>query len=379
MPYWKLWPSGFLRIQHISVDQHTQPTGEWISLAGGLYSMPSVRCAAGRNQDGRLDVFGLGTNSDIWHRWQDDGAPGGWSDWSSFGGPSSQPVASSFPDGRQVVFARGPGLDIRGKSQSRVNGDHWTDWWSLGGIAHSEPVVARDGLGRLEVFYVGSNTQLWHRRQKVPNGGVWEDEYQLGTFPSQGIDGAPAVGRGNDGLLHVFAVAAADGSIWLARQITPGGAWSDWAEFGRLTAVGRLAPALAVGLDGDELLEVFCRAKDGTLWYRSQVAVGRDERRWSTWKSLGGKFAGPAAVGYDGEAHADVVIRGEDGFLWHLPGARRIAEEREWGKWDVLAGFRISNDPVLGLDRTRRLQAFVRGADAALWYRLQLRPGGPWQ
>jgi hypothetical protein len=42
-------------------------------------------CKAAQNADGRLEVFGVGTDNVLWHMWQT--APNnGWSGWVSLGG-----------------------------------------------------------------------------------------------------------------------------------------------------------------------------------------------------------------------------------------------------------------------------------------------------
>ncbi|HEX8204929.1 MAG TPA: hypothetical protein VF587_02595, partial [Solirubrobacteraceae bacterium] len=65
-----------------SVDIVVAPPANWSPMGGILITPPAV----GRNPDGRLEVFGLGTDSILWHIWQT--APSnGWSGWASMGGP----------------------------------------------------------------------------------------------------------------------------------------------------------------------------------------------------------------------------------------------------------------------------------------------------
>ena len=42
--------------------------------------------AVTRNSDGRLEVFGVGTNKALWHIWQQAPHAGPWSGWASLGG-----------------------------------------------------------------------------------------------------------------------------------------------------------------------------------------------------------------------------------------------------------------------------------------------------
>ena len=72
----------------------------WESQGGVLTSGPGASSWA----PGRLDVFGRGTDSALWHKWYE----GGWGDWESLGGTlTSSPAAVSWGPGRIDVFARG--------------------------------------------------------------------------------------------------------------------------------------------------------------------------------------------------------------------------------------------------------------------------------
>ena len=73
----------------------------WESLGGTLTSGPTVSSWA----PGRLDVFALGTNSAVWHKWFD---ATGWHSWESLGGNfRSDPAAVSWSNNRIDVFAIG--------------------------------------------------------------------------------------------------------------------------------------------------------------------------------------------------------------------------------------------------------------------------------
>jgi hypothetical protein len=77
----------------------------------------------------------------------------------------------------------------------------------------------RNGDGRLEVFYVGTNDAIYHNRQIVL-GGAWGGETALGGSAKQIV-----VGQNLDGRLDVFYVGSND-AIYHNWQIAPGGGWS---------------------------------------------------------------------------------------------------------------------------------------------------------
>src|SRR5207245_1910881 len=72
----------------------------------------------------RLDLFGLGMEHALWHRW-----------W---------------------------------------NGSSWGGWESLGGILTSPPTAVTWGPNRLDVFGVGTDSAVWHRWWDGMSWGGWE-------------------------------------------------------------------------------------------------------------------------------------------------------------------------------------------------------------
>lgn len=128
--------------------------GAWQSLGGSLDG-PAV----GRNLDGSLEVFAVGTNSVLYHDTQQ--ANGTWSGWSSMG-----------------VYAQG--VPTVGRN---ADGGSWSGWASYGGTTSSRmPDVTVHRDGRMEVFTAGVNDRvLYHAAQVAPSTG-W-----TGWFAFSGI------------------------------------------------------------------------------------------------------------------------------------------------------------------------------------------------
>jgi acylphosphatase len=76
----------------------------------------------GENLDGRLEAFATGTDSALWHIWQD------------------------------------------------TRGGAWSNWASLAGVLTHDRAVGRNADGRLEVFVRGTDDALWHIWQLTPGG-----------------------------------------------------------------------------------------------------------------------------------------------------------------------------------------------------------------
>lgn len=152
---------------------------------------------AGSNQDGRQEVFALGEDNALWHIWQV--APNnGWSHWQRLGSPSATTVLTGKltvgrnQDGRQELFALGTDGNIWQIWQTAPN-NGWSQWKNLGqpdaGIRPSDRItVGRNEDGRQELFVMGGDEAVWHIWQVAPNVG-WSDWESLGK-PRDLFDGS---------------------------------------------------------------------------------------------------------------------------------------------------------------------------------------------
>ena len=84
----------------------------------------SAAFAAACNTDGRLEIFGLGTEHALWHIWQ-TAAYRTVVRWSSLsGGITSNPAVAVNKDGRLEVFARGTDGALWHIWQTAPHADH---------------------------------------------------------------------------------------------------------------------------------------------------------------------------------------------------------------------------------------------------------------
>jgi hypothetical protein len=121
------------------------------------------------------------------------------------------------PDGRQEVFAIGDDGNLWHRYQLSPNSG-WSGWGSLGqppaGLkSYSRPVVGYNQDGTMEVLAPSYDFNLWHIGQTAPGDG-WGNWASLGLPPVGLLDEDPAVGQQQNGRLLVFA-AGGDGAIWL--------------------------------------------------------------------------------------------------------------------------------------------------------------------
>jgi hypothetical protein len=237
--------------------------------AGGV----SVSCPrVNRNQDGRLEVFAIGSDGNVWSMPQVSPSDGWSASWAYFGRPPGLSISNLAmghdQDGRLFFFVLGSDNAIYFRWQSVVN-DGWDpNWWSMGhptGVSLYAPAWGRNPpSGRQEVFAIGDDGNLWHRWQVAPNDG-WSDWGSLGKPPS-GLKSysRPVVGHNRDGTMEVFAPSN-DFNLWHIEQIAPGDGWGGWANLGQ-PPVGLLNEDPAVGHQMNGRLVVFAAGADGAIW-----------------------------------------------------------------------------------------------------------------
>lgn len=318
------------------------------------------------NSDGRLEVFGVGTDNALWHNWQDAPHAGPWSGWASLGGVlDSDAAVADNSDGRLEVFVRGSDNALWHNWQTKPHAGPWSSWASLGGVITSNPAVFVNSDGRMEVFARGTDDALWHIWQTAPHSGPWSSWTSLGGV----ITSDPVVIDNADGRLEVFA-RGTDDALWHIWQTAPhAGPWSGWNSLG-----GVITSDPAVGLNSDGRLEVFARGTDEALWHIWQTAPHAGP--WAGWASLGGVITSDPAVYVNSDGRLEVFARGTDEALWHI--WQTAPHAGPWSTWASLGGV-ISSDPAVIDNTDGRLEVFARGSDNALWHIWQTAPhSGPW-
>lgn len=354
------------------------------ALAGSVVAqaddVPKDRCGlvAAANEDCRLEVFVLGHDNQIYHKYQMDDDKDQWSNWGSLGGKYLRggPSIVQAADGRLVLFARGVDRAVYYKAQTEPNSAKWTKWESLGGRFASSPVAVLSAEGFLHVFAVGQDRTLLHKYQF---DNTTSSELDWSSWQSLGgaLTSLPSAALDAEGLIHVFA-RGPDRGLWHKAQeggVEPRSVrWSDWSSLGGVLASGPRVPYLndAVGL-----IQVVARASDKAYWEKhqtSEAGVSTDNEThaspgWSDWSCMGGIFtSGPASIlGADGTA--ELFGRGPDKALWHksqsYDGANLV-----WKKW-VSHGGLLSTGPEVATRADGLMQVFARALDKNIYTKVQ--------
>jgi acylphosphatase len=357
---------------------------DWVSLGApgtGVLGAPVV----GHELDARLEVFVVSTDGDLWHNVQS--APNGsWGSWrsvvSSNPGISAPPRVGYNQDGRMEVYGLQSGGVLWHVWQTAVNGG-WSDGGTLGapsGGIIGGVTVANNQDGRIEIFAVGSDHQLHHVWQTSPNNG-WNGWDSLGA-PGPGISiGDPRVIQNADGRLEVFLLAD-DQNIWHIWQTSANNGWSGWASLGG-PAVSISNGAPFVGNNADGRIEVFVTGTDGGIYHIWQTSPSNG---WGTWAQLQAPLAGIQLDGLGGVSNNEdgrfqLFFIGSDGALWTLA---QTSPSNGWGAVRFLDGvppgqaLNGEQIPASGLNANGNLAAFVAGADGDIWQIFQISPGGTW-
>ncbi len=361
-------------------------TPDWVSLGApgtGVLGAPVV----GHNLDGRLEVYVVSNDGNLWHRWQ-GGIFGSLEPWQTI--PATNPGISGSArvgynqDGRIELFGMQSGGVLWHVWQTAANGG-WSDGAVLGapgGGIIGGVTVASNQDGRLEVFGVGSDHQLYHIWQTSPNGG-WSGWGSLGfPWPHTTLQiGDPRVVRNADGRLEVFLLAA-DQNIWHAWQTAPNGGWGAWASLGTPPVeIANGAPF--VGNNADGRIEVFVTGSDGGIYHIWQTAPSNG---WSSWALLlgplpGVQFNGLGGIANNQDGRFQLFFIGSDGALWTMP---QSSPSNGWSPVRFLDGAppaqALDGDqiPGAGLNFNGDMSAFVLGQDGNVWQITQISPGGTW-
>jgi acylphosphatase len=329
---------------------------DWTSLGGNVRQL-----VAGRNQDGRVEVFGIGTDNTLRHIWQTE-SNNGWSGWSSLGGTGlTQLSLANNQDSRLEVFARGANNELWHIWQTEPN-NGWSSWSSLGGEVELL-ALGRNQDGRLEVFARDLDGNINHIWQTSPNNG-WSDWEPFG-----GRGGEIVVANNADGRLEVFTIGT-DDAIWHVWQKKPNNGWSSWDSLG-----GEDIRHISVAANADGRLEVFARGHGEELWHSWQTSPNSG---WSGLKSLGGHILSCHA-GRNQDGRLEIFALGRDAALHHI---WQTAPNNGWSSWTSLGG--EFSEFCVTSNEDGRLEVFSRGSETAretdnqVWHRWQTKPNNGW-
>ena len=247
----------------------------WILLLTPLMtpaSLPAqdvgiVSLAAASNADGRPEIFAIGADGNLYHRWR---------------------LSLATPD--------------------------WSEWTLNANGRFSQVIARRSATGRLYLFGLDAG-QLVIRAQSGPNGGWLEESFRTGTdlralAVASGRDGGFQVAAiGGDGGFQVAAIGG-DGALWTMAGLDdpPPNAegWSGWSSQG-----GQELTKIVAERDGGGRVVVVALGADHRPRTIRQLSALEPDA-WTDWTPLGE------------EEVADLALaRDEDRTLWLIESGKR--------------------------------------------------------
>jgi len=301
-----------------------------------LYTAPPPKAggssiAVARNQDGRLEVFGVNSAGALFRRSQTAAGANTWSAWTQSVAPGWYSVAAQTAGNGRVSMAglRRSAQDVWRRTQVSPNLNNWSVWRQFDGLL-SAVALARESGGPLVVFGVNGAGQVFHRHaasgadnwfswsqfDPPPGAGVprsvaadtnanglvevfvltntgqiwhrWQTALAATTFtPWVQLDGALAsiaIARNPDGALQLFGVNGS-GQVFARRAGAGTNNWFSWSQLDTPPAVGMLR-SLAAETNADGRVELFAVNTTGQIWHRWQSSAGSDG--YSAWIQLDG-------------------------------------------------------------------------------------------
>jgi hypothetical protein len=254
-------------------DINWYPSGQGnydpLGFAGGGFAGQVSAASWGPN---RIDLFAVGYDGNLWHKWLVSPSWYGWENLSSAvppGIPSliGTPTAVSYSSNSLSVF-------VRASSGSLIHVYYanapWA-WESHQGILTTDPMAISPGPNRIDVVAFGRKGD-----STVASGYSWHQTWtsSAGWLPSltgfddwgtsgSGFVGQPALTSASDTNTYALAVSA-EGNLWGKHY--DGISWSGWQQF-----TGSGGPTKVMGSPSADsvasgIYSLFVREMNGTLW-----------------------------------------------------------------------------------------------------------------
>ena len=310
----------------------------------------------------RLDVFAVGTDRRLYHKWWNGSSWGpSLTGYEDMGGVcTSRPQVVAWDSNRLDVFVTGTDSALYHKWWDGSNwGPSLTGYERMGGLCVGDPRVVSWGPNRLDVFMVGTDRQLYH---KWWDGANWGPSLTGAERMGGVCIGQPEVVSWGPNRLDVFVVGG-DGALY--HKWWNGSSWgpslTGYENLGGIC----MSPPRVVSW-GSNRLDVFVIGTDSALYHKWW-----DGSNWgpsmSDWERMGGTcVTQPEAIAW-GPNRLDVFVIGTDSMLYH-----KWWNGSNWGP--SLTGYEAMGGICTSMPRVtawgpNRLDVFVTGTDSTLFHK----------
>lgn len=309
----------------------------------------------GQNQDGRLEIFYIGTNDKIYHNWQLGTNGKEWSGEFAMGGYAKHICVGQNQDGRMEIFYVGTDNQLYHNWQDKPNSG-WVGEFKMGG-AGKQICVGQNQDGRLEIFYIGMNDQIYHNAQDMPNSG-WMGEMLLGGGAKQ-----ICLARNKDGRLELFYVDIKSNKICHSWQVNPNSGWTS----GKVLAKDDEARQICIGQNPDGRLEIFYVGTNDKVYHNWQVSA--NSSNWNGEVYMGSE-ARQICVGQNQDGRLEIIYIGTNNRLYH-----DFQSEFGWRGEEMFSKYNDEGKQIcVARNQDGRLEAFYIGTNSAVYHNYQAQP-----
>jgi len=360
--------TGMLVLALFGLCAATRPVAEGLApLAGDTpEDVPHDQCGvtAILNDDERMELFGLGFDDHIHHKWQNH--DGTWSNWVSLGGNfSSGAQAVRNIDGRVEIFAIGKDDQLYHNWQESAGGAYQDNWVPLGGPFSGSPSILMNSEGNIVIFARGKISRSLMYNHQVHNATAvfWSGWANLGGILTSG----PSAVLTAESMVHVF-VRGVDKGLFEKKQVATHSGTVAWSKYDGLGGLLASHPSVPATLNPVNLLEIFVRQADRAIWYKKQVATTHeaDSVVWSEWQSLGGKMSSGPSVVCNNEGLLEIFSRGMNREIFVK---RQVDHDSpEYNLWESLGGDSASTPTTL-VHPDGSVHIFYRGSDQKIYHK----------
>ena len=310
----------------------------------------------------RLDVFVLGTDRALYHKWWNGSAWGPSLTGYEYmdGICTSSPQVVAWGSNRLDVFVIGTDSQLYHKWW---NGSAWgpslTGYEAMGGVCVGDPRIVSWGPNRLDVFVLGTDRALYH---KWWNGSSWGPSVTGYEYMGGVCVGQPEVVAWGPNRLDVFVIGT-DRALY--HKWWDGSSWGPSVTgYERLGGVCMSAPRAVAW--GPNRLDIFVIGTDGALYHKWW-----DGSAWGPsltgFERMGGICVGEPEVVTWGPNRLDVFVIGTDSALYH-----KWWNGSAWGPsltgYEAMGGVCTSRPRVTAWG-PNRLDVFVTGSNSALYHK----------
>ena len=266
---------------------------DWASLGGlpGNVAIASAQIAFGTNYANNGELYVTGVDGNVYHDYSTPGVGAGWSGWATLlqppiGGDSPIEAGRNYLNNQELYMVGKDGY-VYHKYATPGQGTGWSNWDSLGTPAGTTVAygvhVGRNSTNDQELFVVGANGVMYHDFATPGRGSGWNGWDPLVPAPHTNLKGDVNVGLNSLGNQELYYVGT-DNQVY-HNFSTPGKGtgWSDWSSLG---APAGVTPSGYIDL---EFFDYRALAYQDLLVYGTDGKVYEDDSTpgvgsgWSGW------------------------------------------------------------------------------------------------